>query len=155
MKSRLAIVIVALIATVGLVAYFVAGPTPTEPNVPTEQQPAPPLPPPKASFEDLIEVDGPLPGDTVTSPLIITGRARGGWYFEAIFPVTLLDASDNVIASGTAQAQSDWMTSDYVPFSATLTFSPPASATGTLVLKNSNPSGEPVNDKELRIPVTF
>jgi spore germination protein GerM len=54
-----------------------------------------------------------------------------------------------------AQAQGDWMTTNFVPFSSTLTFSTPTTPTGILVLQKDNPSGLPENDAEIRIPVRF
>lgn len=90
----------------------------------------------------------------ITSPLTITGEAKG-WYFEASFPIQIVDGSGKVIAQGPAQAQGDWMTSNFVPFKATLSFAKPSTATGTLILRNDNPSGLPENQRELRIPVRF
>lgn len=108
------------------------------------------------NYPDLIQVDSPIGNAVVTSPLTVTGRARGTWYFEASFPLELRNSSNLIIAQSVAQAQSDWMTSDFVPFSATLTFvAQPAGSTGTLILRNDNPSGEPVNDKSISIPVQF
>lgn len=101
-----------------------------------------------------IEVSQPMPNTVVTSPLTVTGRARGTWYFEASFPVRLLDHLGNEIAVTPAQAQGDWMTTDFVPFQATLTFMT-TSTTGTLVLEKDNPSGEPQNDASILIPVKF
>ncbi len=103
----------------------------------------------------LITVDSPQPNDTITSPVHIEGQARGYWYFEASFPVKLYDADDNLIVSSAAQAQSDWMTEDFVPFELDLTFPTPATATGKLVLEKDNPSGLPENDASIEIPVTF
>ena len=79
------------------------------------------------------------------------------WYFEASFPITLLSAAGSVIAQTTGQAQTDWMQSGvYIPFTATLTFTKPASGTtGTLLFKNDNPSGDPSKDIEFRVPVKF
>ena len=108
-----------------------------------------------ASKDDLITVDTPLPNTTVQSPLTISGKARGPWYFEASFPLKLIDSSGKVLAQTPAQAQSDWMTNEYVPFSATLTFATPTTATGTLVLEKDNPSGLPQNANQLEIPITF
>ena len=88
--------------------------------------------------------------------LRVTGKARGGWYFEASFPVQIKNASGTVIAEGPAQAQGEWMTQDYVPFKITLSFPAQAAGSkGTVVLRNDNPSGLPENDKSLEIPVTF
>ena len=110
-------------------------------------------PPPAQA--DMIHVFSPLPNSLVTSPLTITGEARGGWYFEASFQVRLLDANNLLLAASPAQAQSDWMTPNFVPFQVTLIFSPPTTATGTLILEKDNPSGEPANAAEVDIPVQF
>jgi len=105
--------------------------------------------------DDLIWVSAPLPNQTVSSPLVVTGQARGSWYFEASFPVKLYDANGNLVAQAAAQAQGDWMTQDYVPFTVTLTFTHPATTMGTLVLEKDNPSGLPQNANQLEIPVKF
>jgi len=102
---------------------------------------------------DLIRVSNPKPNETVKSPLIVKGEARGNWFFEASFPVKLLDAEGNLLSIAIAQAKSDWMTTDFVPFEATLEFQAPAAERGVLVLQKDNPSGLPEHDDELRIPV--
>jgi hypothetical protein len=94
-------------------------------------------------------------GDTVASPLQITGQALGTWYFEASFPVKIYDANGNLLGSAPAQAQSDWETENLVPFAATLTFSTSTTNSGTLVLQNDNPSGRPETAKQIEIPVHF
>ncbi len=105
--------------------------------------------------ETLIIVNTPKPNDMISSPLEVTGKARGGWYFEASFPLRLLDENGKIIAFTNAQAQSDWMTNDFVPFKAMLEFAPPVSATGTLVLEKDNPSGLPQNAAQITIPIRF
>lgn len=110
---------------------------------------------PPASHNDLITVAAPLSWAQITSPLSITGEARGSWYFEAQFPVKLYDANGTLLGSTAAQASSDWMTTDYVPFMTSLTFAPSATATGTLVLEKDNPSGQPQTADQLVIPVSF
>lgn len=100
-----------------------------------------------------ITVASPREGETVKSPLVVEGRARGTWYFEASFPVRLLDADGSELAAVPAQAQGEWMTQSFVPFRATLTFTVSAAQSGTLVLLKDNPSGEPSRDASLRIPV--
>jgi len=91
----------------------------------------------------------------IKSPLEISGRARGNWFFEASFPIELLDQNNQQLAVAIAQAQGDWMTEDLVPFTATLKFTAPVSDAGKLVLKRDNPSGLPQNDAELIIPIRF
>lgn len=103
--------------------------------------------------DNLIKVTEPMPDQIISSPLVVAGEARGSWYFEASFPVKLLDGNGSELARVPAQAQGDWMTNDFVPFKAVLNFGAPATATGTLVLEKDNPSGLPQNADELRIPV--
>ncbi|MBM3699457.1 MAG: hypothetical protein FJW68_00885 [Actinobacteria bacterium] len=104
---------------------------------------------------DLIVVDSPTPGQAISSPLTITGRARGTWYFEADFPIKLFDADGNLIASHYGQAQGEWMTEDFVPFIAEIVFEAPGTETGTLVLEKDNPSGLAEHDEKIEIPVKF
>ena len=113
-----------------------------------------------AQIPDTIVVTLPTIDAIISSPLTITGQARGPWYFEASFPVVLTDWDGKIIAEGHAQAQGDWMTTEFVPFTATLTFATPtagdpAKNRGTLILKKDNPSGLPANDKALEVPVEF
>ncbi len=104
----------------------------------------------------MIEVTSPLQNTQVTSPLTIVGRARGPWYFEASFPIELRDANNVLIAKTVAQAQGDWMTENFVPFTATLTFATqPAGSQGMLTFKNDNPSGEPQNSMMFDVPIVF
>ncbi len=105
--------------------------------------------------QDLIRISTPRPNQEVKSPLLIEGEARGTWFFEASFPVRLLDEEGKEIAIGIAQAQGEWMTEEFVPFALSLNFSKPGTAKGTLVLEKDNPSGLPANADELRIPVRF
>ena len=106
---------------------------------------------------DLIKVETPATLALVTSPLQITGLARGSWFFEASFPIRLEDDKGNLIASGIATALGEWMTSEFVPFSATLNFtiSSSTSKNGKLILKKDNPSGLPEHDDALEIAVRF
>jgi len=105
---------------------------------------------------DLIRINTPRPNQTISSPLTITGEARGNWYFEASFPIVLTDWDGKIIAKGIARAKSDWMTTDFVPFEATLTFTVDKNAyrnKGSLILRKDNPSGLPQNDDALEIPI--
>jgi hypothetical protein len=107
------------------------------------------------STTDQLRVDSPVAGQVVSSPLTVRGSARGPFYFEASFPVTLLDGNGQRLAQTHATAQGEWMTPDWVPFTATLTFAAPTTATGTLVLENDNPSGDPTRAVSRRIDVRF
>jgi len=91
----------------------------------------------------------------LVSPLKIEGKAVGNWFFEAVFPVRLVDALGQELARGQAYATSDWTTSEMVPFTASLEFKIPATPTGFLILSKDNPSGLSQNDESLKLPIIF
>lgn len=106
--------------------------------------------------ENLIRVSSPAPNQKVKSPLVVKGEARGVWFFEASFPVFLVDWDGRIIAQGIATAKDDWMTENFVPFEATLDFVLDKNAysnRGALILKKDNPSGLPEYDDALEMPV--
>ncbi len=94
-------------------------------------------------------------GQEITSPLIIEGEAKGTWFFEANFPIKIIDEQGNVLGTSYVQAQSDWMTEDYVPFKGQITYASKTGGNGFLVLSKDNPSGLPEHDKEIKIPVVL
>ncbi len=84
----------------------------------------------------------------------MTGEAPGNWFFEASFPIQVRDKGNNKVGQTTGQAQSDWMTTELVPFTAEITvtgYSGPA----TLVLLKDNPSGLPENEDSVSIPIVI
>jgi len=109
--------------------------------------------------EEWITVSSPLPGDSLTSPLVIKGQARGSWFFEGSAPVMLVDWDGRIIAQKYVMTTEDWMTSDLVSFEGVLDFSlEPENRVyprGTLILQNDNPSGFPEQDRSIEIPVRF
>ncbi len=111
-------------------------------------------------LNDLLRVDSPLQNEKVSSPLKVTGSARGNWYFEASFPLFVVDWDGRIIGQGVAQAKGDWMTTEYVPFEASISFEKPANAgpqslRGAVILKNDNPSGQASTSRSVEIPVVF
>ena len=99
---------------------------------------------------------------TITSPLIIEGKARGTWFFEASFPVELVDEFGTHLAVGVAQAQEDpatgevnWMTENFVKFKVQLEFVAKENLKGFLVFRKDNPSGLSENDKEFSVLVNI
>ncbi len=91
----------------------------------------------------------------VTSPTVLHGKALGTWFFEASFPVRVLDAQGNVIAETQARAGADWQTIDYVPFTVTLSFTALRTETGFVEFAKDNPSGLSDLDASVRVPVRF
>lgn len=125
-------------------------PQPTEPDT-TEED---------TTYESLkgieLIVTSPIKDSVVTSPLTITGEAPGFWYFEATFPVVLVNWDGLIIAQGYATAQGEWMTEEYVPFMATLEFATPEyGETGALILQRDNPLGLSQNDDAVEILIRF
>lgn len=109
-----------------------------------------------ASIPDMIEVQSPHINAEITSPLSVSGRARGTWFFEGSFPLVLVDWDGLIIAEGYATAQGEWMTEEFVPFTGTLEFEKPSyGKNGSLILRKDNPSGLPEHDAALEIPILF
>ena len=111
-----------------------------------------------AAMSDRIIVDSPALGAAVHSPVTINGRAVGSWFFEGSFPVVVVDWDGKVIGQGTAKAEGDWMTSDLVPYTATISYATqtdPYSHDGSIILKKDNPSGLPEHDAALEYPVAI
>ena len=107
-------------------------------------------------YNDMVRVVSPQKDQVVRSPLIVTGEARGVWYFEASFPLILTDTDGNVLAEGFATADDDWMTEEYVSFQGELIFEiPDLIEEGILILKKDNPSGLPENDDSFEVFVDF
>lgn len=105
---------------------------------------------------NLIRVETPKPNDTISSPLIVKGEARGTWFFEGSFPIKLFDSRYDLLAVEIAQAKGEWMTTEFVPFEATIEFtSPERKGEGVLVFIKDNPSDMPEHDDELIIPIVF
>lgn len=87
--------------------------------------------------------------------LSISGEARGMWYFEASFPVEI-KIGTTTIATGIAEAQSDWMTEDFVPFEVEIEYGDEYSGeAATIILKKDNPSGLSENDAQLEQEVVL
>lgn len=107
-------------------------------------------------YKDLIRVNFPQEQEQIESPLIITGEARGYWFFEATFPITLTNWDGLIIAQGYATAQKPWMTDQYVPFTATLEFDKPdLYDRGSLILHKANASDLPEHDDAFEYMIRF
>src|ERR1700722_4160720 len=57
---------------------------------------------PVVTQDDMIHVTSPTQGGLVSSPILITGQARGSWYFEGQFPIEILDSNGQVIGQAPA-----------------------------------------------------
>lgn len=102
---------------------------------------------------ELIQVGELSANDTIKSPVVITGNARGVWFFEGSFPVILKDKNHQILTQTSAIATENWMTSGLVPFESSITFNSSASGQGYLVFKASNASGQSENERGYILPV--
>ena len=175
MRTRSGLLTIIFIALAAVIAYAIArsrAVAPTKPGLETSPTPSPIVSPetsatPTSSpgsspttspspLSQLIILDSPKEGSAISSPVKVSGKARGNWFFEATFPVVLTDWDGLIIAEGFATADGEWMTTEFVPFTAELTFTKPTySDRGTLVLKKANTSGLPQNDAAHEITVYF
>jgi hypothetical protein len=115
---------------------------------------------PEASDDDIIEIYSPKDGDEIASPLTVTGKARGYWFFEGDFPVILTDWDGKIIAESFATAQGEWMTEDFVDFEGVIEFEKPEdvgefSNRGSLIFQKDNPSDLPELDDAREMTVFF
>ncbi|MFH1759294.1 MAG: Gmad2 immunoglobulin-like domain-containing protein [Patescibacteria group bacterium] len=108
----------------------------------------------------LIYLDSPHPNELVQSPLKVSGRARGNWFFEGDFPIIITNWDGLIIGEGFATAGGEWMTEEFVEFEGEVEFEIPEdigdfSDRGALILKKDNPSGLPKYDDALEISIKF
>ncbi len=104
---------------------------------------------------DNIIVNVPFPGAVTGKEFSVLGKARGTWFFEASFPIEVHDKNGVLLAQGIAQAQSEWMTTEFVPFKANIVIPKMYTGKATLVLKKDNPSGLPEKDASISFPFTI
>jgi hypothetical protein len=100
-----------------------------------------------------VVVTSPMPGAIVAKTFSVTGSAPGPWFFEAVFPIQVRDKDGNVIGSGQAQAQGEWMTEADVPFTASMKIESTYAGRASLILSKDNPSGLPQNDDSVTVPI--
>ncbi len=105
---------------------------------------------------DLIVVELPFPGAVTGKDFSVVGRARGYWFFEASFPIDVLDKDGKILVQTYATAQDEWMTEDFVLFKSEL-IKIPESYIGpaTLVLHKDNPSDMRQFDASISFPITI
>jgi hypothetical protein len=114
-----------------------------------------------AQKEGKILVSSPLPESTLSnSPITIKGKAVGNWFFEASAPVEIVNWDGLIIGQGyvTVDEGYDWMTTDMVPFTGTISYDATQLGPykyGWIIMKKDNPSGEPQFDDSLEFKILF
>lgn len=149
MKKTILILLIVAAVLVGSVFFFKPSEAPVKESNGNMEEPE------FTGKPDLIFASNIQAGDKIQNPVLVRGEARGYWFFEASFPVEVRDGSGNVLGRGIATAEGEWMTEEFVPFFATIEFSPGGNTEGFLAFVKDNPSGLPEHDDELLIPVRF
>lgn len=106
------------------------------------------------SSEPDVVMLSPKEGDVIISPVKISGKARGNWFFEGSLPIDITDTAGTIVGTGIGVVEGGWMTIDLVKFESEVTFTTTAKE-GFIVIKKDNPSGLPENDASVKIPVKF
>lgn len=101
-----------------------------------------------ASANDIV-IELPYPDAVTGKEFSVIGRARGSWFFEGSFPLEVLDENGKSIAVGYAQAEGEWMTTEFVPFKGEIKVPESYIGKAVLVLKKDNPSGIPEKDASI------
>ncbi len=158
MKKRYIVIVLVVFAVLfwALTKAVPQNPPVNSPDVDTET-PTPVL----AQKDDMIIVSSPAIDSTISaSPVVIKGRARGNWFFEASAPVTVVNWDGLIIGEGYISVDEgyDWMTTEYVPFTGTISYD--ASQIGVynygwIIMKKDNPSDEPQFDNSLEFKIFF
>ena len=107
-----------------------------------------------ASSDD-ITPEFPLPSTVVGKQFKVSGKARGYWFFEASFPIQVLDKNEKVLVTSIAKADGDWMTTEFVNFSADISIPNNYTGSATLILNKDNPSDMQDKDALISFPVTI
>lgn len=146
--KALAIVLGIIIIVLLAVLIFYPGPAKQGPTAPVLQ--------PVMSSDGHLAVASLHAGDLIASPLTVTGTVTGGgWFYQATFPVKVVDSDGIELGVAAAEAQANWISTGTVPFTAIIQFSVPQDATGAVVFSDNNPSGTSQDNLSLSIPVRF
>lgn len=142
-------------------AVLLAACSPAPPATPTPTPSEPPTAsstPPGASE---IKLATPELGERASSPLIVKGEAPRDWFFEAVFPVKLVDHQGNVLAEAPAKAEQDWTNQSLarITFTAELKFDVKTDTQVLLVLEEDMPGqdaqGNDNPPRTMKIPMTL
>jgi len=152
------ILILILVAVLGALAWLIWAPLPEKPGTDATNGTSTSTngtSTATGALRDRVDISAPQSGQTVFRTFAVTGEAPGPWFFEASFPIRVVDVEGNTLATGIATALSEWMTTDQVPFAADIEISAEYSGPATLVLMRDNPSGLPENDDSVSVPITI
>ena len=110
----------------------------------------------KNQMDEYIVISNPLNDQIIKSPIKLSGKAKGNWFFEGSAPVQVIDENGVMIGQKYITTEGEWMTTDFVPFSGEVSFTvPQGMKNGFILFLKDNPSGDPKFDMSFMIPVRF
>src|SRR3989344_7788459 len=98
------IILFLTVVVIGLSWVLFAVPAPVEAPTATT---TPPIATSTQPLSARVVVTSPKPNAEVGKIFVVSGSAPGPWFFEASFPIKIVDADKNFIGSGIAQAQGE------------------------------------------------
>jgi hypothetical protein len=141
LKKRYIIIVVCLLVLTG-VWFFVRNQVVEKRTPPSKVS----IPAGSVNGEDvsnMIQVYNPFAGAVIVPGVSIVGKARGNWFFEASAPVSIVNEKNEVLVTFPMTAQGEWMTTNLVPFLATVPqFDTKGAQSGSIIFRNDNPGGE-------------
>jgi len=102
----------------------------------------------RPSEEGEVVIQSPLPKEFVSSPLVIQGNAKRGWFFEGEIDIELVDANGKVVKRWFGRA----LAAKRFPFRAEVEFSAPSTNAGELVIFKETEVGVRT---EYHLPIRF
>lgn len=105
--------------------------------------------------KNLIIIESPKPYEKIESPLLIKGKARGQFFFEATFPIKIVDENGNVLQKDYIETIEEWMTENFVSFEKSIKLDFGNIKRGFIIFEKANPSDLKENQFEISIPVYF
>lgn len=109
---------------------------------------------------DRIIISSPRPNEIISSPIVVSGKARGFWFFEGEFLVSVYDDNGELLGGDLALfvpsfEGEEWMTENFVNFEGTIKFTTPSVKTGYIIFAKSNPSDRRELDESYKLPIKF
>ena len=94
-------------------------------------------------------------GGAVSGMRKITGKLRGGYFFEGSAPIFVLDNNKNTLLTSYITATTDWMTTGPVSFETIIDFSGLKTGNGYIKITQDDPSGKESGQpiREVLLPI--
>ncbi len=102
-----------------------------------------------------VSVNQPELGATISSPVTVTGQAPGGWFFEAVLPISVETVDGEVLAEEIFVTDQNWMTEEAVDFSLEIEFDSTDANLGFIKIIKNDVSEIPRNQHFFYWPIGF